>query len=123
MNLIETITSYVSALLANRPALAVIIGLVFSLAFTQWLKFVLLHVDWLPDPKRWIVRAVALPIGAVATYVAFPDGTPTEVRALVGVAVGAVAPYVYQVATAIIGRFFPEVQARLSVDPYGELDK
>lgn len=122
MNLIETITGYVSALLANRPALAVVIGLVFSLAVTQWLKFVLLNVDWLPDPRRWIIKAIALPIGAVATFAALPADMEIVLRALIGMATGASAPYLYQVATAVIGKFWPDVRAKLSVDPYGKLD-
>lgn len=122
MDLLKSITDYLSALLANRPVMAVLIGLVFSLALTQWLKFILLNVHWLPDPRRWIIKAVALPIGAVATFVALPNEVEAILRALIGLSTGAVAPYVYQVGTAIIGKFWPDVREKLSVDPYGKLD-
>lgn len=122
MQWLNDLTAYLSALLANRPVMAVLIGLVFSLALTQWLKFILLHVNWLPDPRRWIIKAVALPIGAIATFVALPNSIEVVLRALIGVATGASAPYIYQVGTAIIGKFWPDLRQKLSVDPYGKLD-
>ena len=51
MDTLNSVTAYLSALIANRPALAIVIGLIVSLAFTQWVKFVLLHTAWLPDPN------------------------------------------------------------------------
>lgn len=122
MDLLKSITEYLSSLLTNRPVMAVLIGLVFSLALTQWLKFILLNVNWLPDPRRWLIKAIALPVGALATFVALPSEVEVVLRALIGVSTGAVAPYVYQVGTAIIGKFWPDVRAKLSVDPYGKLD-
>lgn len=122
MDLLNSITAYLSALLTNRPVMAVLIGLVFSLALTQWLKFILLAVHWLPDPRRWLIKAIALPIGAVATFAALPADMEIVLRALIGMATGASAPYLYQIATAIIGKFWPDVRARMSVDPYGKLD-
>ena len=120
MQWLTDITAYLTALLNNRPALAIVIGLVFSLAVTQWLKFVLLRTHWLPDPKKWIVRAIALPVGAAATFVAFPESIELEVRALVSVCVGAAAPYVYQLVTAVLYRLWPQIEPRLSADPYGD---
>lgn len=122
MQWLTDLTAYLSALLSNRPVMAVLIGLVFSLALTQWLKFILLKVNWLPDPRRWIVKAVALPIGAAGTFAALPADMEFILRILVGVMVGAIAPYVYQIGTALIGKFAPDVREKLSVDPYGKLD-
>lgn len=120
MTWLTGLTDWLTALLSNRPALAVVLGLISSLALTQWAKFVLLHTDWLPDPQRWIVRAIALPVGATATYLTLPDTTEPAVRVLIGLAVGAAAPYVYQVVTAVLYRLWPSLEARLSVDPYGD---
>lgn len=122
MTWLTDLTAWLSALLDNRPALAVVVGLVFSLAVTQWAKFVLLHTHWLPDPKRWIVRAIAMPLGALATWATLPDAMPHRIRILVGVTVGAAAPYVYQLGTALLYRLWPQLEARLSADPYGERD-
>ena len=116
--ILNDITAYLSALLANRPVMAVLIGLVFSLALTQWLKFVLLRTKWLPDPNRWIIRALALPIGAGATFAALPADMEWIMRLLLGMVVGASAPYVYQLMQAVLWKFAPEVAKRLSVDPY-----
>lgn len=120
MDTLNGITAYLSALLTNRPALAIVVGLIVSLAFTQWVKFVLLHTPWLPDPRRWIVQAIALPIGAAATYVTLPDSIEWHIRGLVGLSVGAAAPYVYRVVTAVLYRLWPQLEQRLSVDPYGD---
>ncbi len=122
MEWLTGVTAWLSALLANRPALAIVIGLVFSLAVTQWLKFVLLHTAWLPDPKKWIIRAIALPIGAAATVIALPADFEWVVRILIGIGVGAVAPYVYRIVTAVLYRIWPQLEPRLSVDPYCDLE-
>lgn len=114
------ITAYITALLANRPALAILIGLTFSLGLTQWLKFVLLRTHWLPDPSVWIIKAIAMPVGALATFLALPPTMEWIVRLLVGVATGALAPYAYRLITAVLYRFWPDLEARLSVDPYAE---
>jgi hypothetical protein len=123
MNTLREITAYLEALLQNRPVLAIAVGLVFALAMTQWLKFVLLRTHWLPDPKRWIVQALAMPLGASATFVVFPaKDAELAVRIIVALAVGAAAPYVYRLVTAILYRLWPQLEARLSADPYGDLE-
>jgi hypothetical protein len=120
MTLVNEITAYLTALLNNRLVLAIVVGLVFALALTQWFKFVLLRTTWLPDPQKWIVRAIALPLGALACFLTLPEDMPLKVRVIVALAIGAAAPYVYQLATAVLYRGRPQLEARMSADPYRE---
>jgi hypothetical protein len=122
MNWLKDLPGFLTAVLDNRFAPAIIVGLIFALALTQWIKFVLLRVNWLPDPRRWIIRAIALPIGALATYVTLPASVETVLRVMVSLSVGAIAPYAYEVITAVLVKFWPALEARLSVDPYGDFD-
>lgn len=119
-DILNGITAYLGALLANRPVLAIVLGLAFSLGLTQWLKFVLLHTRWLPDPQVWIIKAIAMPIGALTTFLALPPETAPLLRLLIGVGTGVSAPYVYRLITAVLYRLWPELEARLSVDPYAD---
>lgn len=121
MNLIETITEYLTKLVENRIGLSILVGLIFSLALTQWAKFVLLHTAWVSEkgkaPDVWVIKAVALPVGAVPTFLILPDSIEWVVRVLIGVSVGAVAPYAYRVIVAVLP---DSISQRLSVDPYGD---
>ena len=110
----------IDAALAHGAALSILLGLALALAGSQWLKFVLLNTHWLPDPKRWIIKAMALPLGAVTTYVTWPGSEDRGVQMAVALMVGLVAPYFYQLATALLYRLWPGLEERLSVDPYGD---
>lgn len=123
MNILDWLMGFVTKAVENRVFLAVVIGLVFALAVTQWLKFVLVKTKWLPDPEVWILKATALPLGAVPTIMVLPTDIELVVRILLGVVVGASAPYVYKVTTAILYRVWPQLEQRLSVNPYQDGDK
>lgn len=117
MNWLTDITEYLTKLVENRIGLSILVGLVASLALTQWAKFILLKTKWLPDPEVWIIKAVSLPIGAAATFLVLPNSIEWVVRLLIGISVGAVAPYVYRVIVAVLP---DSISKRLSVDPYGD---
>lgn len=120
MDIINAITAYIEGFATHRIALAVLIGLAVSLAGTQWLKFVFLRVARLPNPTVLGIRAMALPLGAAATFVVLPHEMEWIVRAMIGLMVGLVAPYVYRLITAVLYRLWPDLEQRLSVDPYGD---
>lgn len=117
MDILNAVTTYLSALLANRPALAVLVGLICTLGLTQWIKFVLTRSKRLPDPQRWILDACALPIGAVSTYLILPAEFGHTVRVLIGISVGASAPLVYVVITQILYRIWPGLEGKISFTP------
>lgn len=120
MGILDWLMAFITKLVENRIVLAVVVGLVFALAVTQWLKFVLLKTKWLPDPDKWILQAAALPIGAVPTAVVLPHEMEFLIRCLIGVVVGASAPYAYNLIQAMLWKVAPSVAEKLSVNPYKE---
>jgi len=119
---LDNLLTAIDTALQHGAALSILLGLAIALAGTQWLKFVLLRTSWLPDPRRWIVKTLSLPLGAVTTYTTWPGGQDRGVQVSIALAVGLLAPYVYMLATAILYRIWPDLERRLSADPYLERD-
>jgi len=104
MSILQSILDGITAVVANLYFAAIFLGLVISLAGTQWIKFNL------PVPHRWLVRAVGLPLGMIPTWLIWPD----QFGWAWGLAVGFGAPWVYKGAVALISMKWPEFAARLS---------
>lgn len=114
--MIEQITSALAAFLASAHAVAIFLGLVIAWFGTQWLKFRLPLPAACGVMRRWIVRLASFPLGFVPTFLLWP-GSIRE-RALWAVAVAFAAPTAYRLATAVLYRYWPELESRLSLDPY-----
>ena len=112
--MIDSILNAFTALLANPRAVAVFLGLVIAWGGTQFLKF------QLGLPSRWTIRVVSLLLGFVPTFIMWPGMLEERVLWALGVAVS--APFVYRLLTwGFLYRFWPELENRLSADPYRDL--
>lgn len=118
--MINSILSSLSALLASPHAVAIFLGLIISWFGTQWLKFRLPLPDEWNVRRRWMVRLASLPLGFMPTFLLWP-GLVRE-RALWALGVAFAAPTVYRLVTAILYRIWPDLENRLSVDPYRDDD-
>lgn len=114
--MIDSIFSTLNTLLGSPHAVAIFLGLVISWFGTQWVKFRLpLPAPW-SVRRRWMVRLASLPLGFMPTFLLWP-GALRE-RALWGLAVAFAAPTAYRLATAVLYRLWPDLEKRLSSDPY-----
>lgn len=107
-------------LFTDQRFMAVLLGLIISLAGTQFVKF---RLPWPPAweaSHRWAVRAVSLPLGLIPTWRLWPDDG--HVGFYVGLAVGFGAPTAYRIVTALIYRKWPDLEARWSARPGGAED-
>lgn len=113
--MIDSILTALSSLLASPHAVAIFLGLIISWFGTQWLKFRLpLPPTW-NMRRRWMVRLASLPLGFLPTFLLWP-GLPRE-RAMWALGVGFAAPTAYRLVTAVLYRFWPDLERRLSVVP------
>lgn len=92
---------------------SIIIGWVIAIGLTQWIKM----LPW-TSTNKWIIRLTALPFGFITTYSLWPLGPYfSAVRIFTSLAVGVSAPWIYQIITAVIRKFWPDIAERLSAEP------
>lgn len=96
----------------HGEVLAIVLGFLVSISLTQFVK----QLRWFPS-KRWLIRAMAVPLGAVVTFSAWPVHEFTAIRFWIAVAVGGLCPPVYQAATWAIYKFWPGAEKHLSAAP------
>lgn len=118
--MIESILTMLSTLLASPHAVAIFLGLIISWFGTQWMKFRLPLPPVWSARRRWMVRLASLPLGFVPTFLMWP-GVRHE-RAMWALGVAFAAPTVYRLVTAVLYRFWPDLETRLSADPYRDED-
>ena len=112
MDLLNNILAGIETALQHGAALSIILGLIVSIAGTQYVK----RLDAFPS-HRWIIRALALPLGFFATFLTWPIHELNAVRFFLALAVGLAAPLVYQGATLALYWKWPQLEARLSAQP------
>jgi hypothetical protein len=112
VNWLETILKAINLVLQEGAALSILLGLAVSIGGTQYVK----RLEWFPSKSR-AIRALAFPLGFVATYFTWPVHGFTGVRFFLAVAVGLAAPGVYWVAVQFIYRKWPHLEQKLSACP------
>lgn len=98
--------------LEHGLAYSVLIGWVIAIGGTQYIK----HLPW-TSTNKWVIRLTALPLGLVTTYMLWPIAAVSAVRFFTALAVGVSAPWVYQVVTSVLFKFWPHLETRISANP------
>lgn len=111
MELLDKITKGILNLIAHREVLALALGLLISLCGTQFVK-----VQFTDKVTRLRIALLALPLGAVPTFLIFPAEYGWQLRAVFGAAVGVCSPIAYKVIVWAIGKAKPDLAAKLSAD-------
>ena len=111
----ETFNSILTAIdtaLQHGAALSIILGLIVAIGGTQYIK----RLDAFPS-KKWLIRALALPLGFVTTFFTWPIHEFSAVRFFLAIAVGLSAPLIYQGITLLLYWKWPQLEKRLSAAP------
>ena len=98
----------------HGAAYSIILGYVISIGLVQYIK----RTPWFPS-RKWAIRALALPFGFVTTFFLWP-GSPwslTAVKFFTALAVGVSSPWIYQLVTWAIYKFWPGAEKHLSAQP------
>lgn len=112
----DSILATLTSLLQNAHATSIFLGLVIAWGGTQFIKF------QLGLPNRWTIRVVSLLLGFFPTFFMWP-GVLRE-RVIWALCVALSAPFVYRLITwGFLYRFWPELENRLSADPYRDLER
>jgi hypothetical protein len=102
--------------LQHGLAYSVLVGWVIAIGLTQWIK----QLPWTSNNK-WIIRLTALPFGFLTTYSLWPIGPYFgAVRIFTALAVGVSSPWIYQLVTAVLYKFWPHLEEKLSAAPVKE---
>lgn len=91
---------------------SVLVGWVVAIGGTQYIK----HLPW-TSSNKWVIRLTALPLGLVTTFCLWPIAAVSAVRIFTALAVGLTAPWIYQIITAVIRKFWPDVAEKLAAPP------
>ena len=108
----DSILQAFDTLLQHGFALSVAVGLVVSIAGTQYVK----RLPWTTS-NRWLIRAIALPLGFLPTYFMWPVHQFTAIRFFIALAVGLAAPLIYQGVTLALYYKWPQLEKHLSAEP------
>ena len=111
-DLFNQILTAIDTALQHGAALAVLLGYGIAIGLVQWLK----RTPWYSSNK-WAIRAAALPIGFIVTYLSWPIHELNAVRIFVAFFVGVSCPWIYQLATWAIYKFWPGAEKHLSAAP------
>ena len=110
--MLDKILSGIDTALQHGAALSIILGLVVSIAGTQYAK----RLEAFPS-HRWAIRALALPLGFVATFFTWPIHELNAVRLFLALSVGLSSPLVYQGVTLALYWKWPQLEGKLSAQP------
>ncbi len=116
----ETLNNILTAIdtaLQHGAALSIILGLLVAIFGTQYVK----RLPVFPS-NRWLIRALALPLGFVTTFATWPIEGFSAVRLFLALAVGLSAPPIYQGVTLLLYWKWPQLEKRLSAE-YSEQPK
>ena len=111
----ETFNNILTAIdtaLQHGAALSIILGLIVAIAGTQYVK----RLDAFPS-KKWLIRALALPLGFFTTFFTWPFHELSAVRFFLALAVGLSAPLIYQGVTLLLYWKWPQLEQKLSAAP------
>ena len=101
-----------NAALQEGAALSILLGLAVAIGGTQYVK----RLEAFPS-HRWVIRALALPLGFITTYLTWPMANLSALRFFIALATGLMAPLVYQGVTALLYWKWPQLEKRFSADP------
>lgn len=101
-----------NAALQEGAALSILLGLAVAIGGTQYVK----RLEACPS-QRWVIRAMALPLGFATTYFTWPIHELSAVRFFIALATGLMAPLVYQGVTGALYWRWPQLEKHFSADP------
>ena len=104
-----------NAALQEGAALSILLGLAVAIGGTQYVK----RLDAFPS-KAWPIRALALPLGLVTTYLTWPVHEMSALRFFIALATGLMSPLVYQAVTAALYWKWPNLEMHISAAPGNE---
>ena len=110
--MLNNILTAIDTALQHGAALSIILGLVVAICGTQYVK----RLEVFPS-KKWWIRALALPLGFCTTFFTWPIHELNAVRFFLALAVGLIAPLVYQGVTLALYWKWPQLEKRLSAAP------
>lgn len=103
----------------NGVFLALCLGYIISIGLTQWVKM----LPW-TSSNKWVIRLTALPIGFITTFFLWPSDLPhMAVRIAMSLAVGVSSPWIYQIVTRVVFKFWPHIENKISANPGGKSDE
>ena len=111
----ETLNNILTAIdtaLKHGAALSIFLGYGIAIGLVQWLK----RTPWYSSNK-WAIRAAALPIGFVVTYLTWPIHEINAVRIFVAFFVGVSSSWIYQLVTWQLYKHWPGLNKHLSASP------
>ena len=108
----KSILDGIELALQHGAVLSIILGLVVAIGGTQYIK----RLDAFPS-KKWLIRALALPLGFVTTFFTWPIHEFSAVRLFLALAVGLSAPLIYQGVTLLLYWKWPQLERHLSAEP------
>lgn len=108
----DSILKAIESALQHGASLSVFLGLVVAIGGTQYVK----RLDAFPS-RKWVIRALALPLGFATTYFTWPIHELTAVRFFLALAVGVSAPLIYQGVTLALYWKWPHLEKKLSAAP------
>lgn len=100
----------------NGSFYSILIGWIVGIGLTQWIKM------WPVFPSRkWAIRALAVPVAAAVTFSLWPEKVFDAMRVCTALAAGVSAPWMYQLMTGLLYKFWPGLEKHLSAQPPAEL--
>lgn len=111
MEWLDKATQGILSLIAHREVLAIALGLLISIGGTQYVKF-----QFTDHLTRLRLNLLALPLGAIPTFLIFPIEYGWQLRAVFAAAVGVSAPIAYKGVIWAIGLKWPQLADRASAD-------
>jgi len=112
MQWLKNLLDAINLVLQEGAALSILLGLLVAIFGTQYVK----RLEAFPS-KKWAIRALALPLGFVATFFTWPVHQISALRIFISLAVGLAAPVVYSAVISLIAIKWPEFAKRMSANP------
>lgn len=112
MEYLKSLIEAINLLLQEGAALSVLLGLVVAICGTQYVK----KLEAFPS-RKGPIRALALPLGFLATYFTWPVHEFNAIRVFVSIAVGLSAPVVYSTFVSLVAIKWPNFAAKMSAAP------
>lgn len=112
MDLLKAILAGIELALQYGAALSIILGLIVSIAGTQYVK----RLEVFPS-KKWWIRGLALPLGFFTTFYTWPIHELNAVRIFLALAVGLSAPLIYQLIVMVLYKKWPDLEKHISAQP------
>ncbi len=112
MDWLKSLLEAINLVLQEGAALSLLLGYVVAIGGTQYVK----RLEAV-NLQKWAIRALALPLGFVATFSTWPIPGVSGVRVFVALAVGLSSPGVYSIVTRCLYKRWPHLEEKLSAQP------